>query len=126
MGWYVYMVWKNEGGWLVYMEEGELGVVYERKKGMNNSGCNAMDQVLQITHDSAHNPQLNTVNLTKMDAQGFECHVLDGMHQILARTKAIQKELAIKWLIGQGCFNVGFLEQFWKGGFLTFSNEQEA
>lgn len=49
-----------------------------------------LDLVLDINYDNAG----SVVDLIQMDAQGFECRILDGMPQILAHTKAIHTEVA--------------------------------
>jgi FkbM family methyltransferase len=48
------------------------------------------------------------VPLMKMDAQGFECFILDGMGgAVLKRISTIATEMADKWLTAQGCSNAG-------------------
>ena len=47
------------------------------------------------------------VPLIKMDAQGFECHVVDGIGMELAKKiRKIKFEVAPKWLRGQGCHDL--------------------
>jgi FkbM family methyltransferase len=56
-----------------------------------------IDSILDID-----NPSWN-VPLTKMDVQGFECFVVDGMNLVLQRIGTIATEMADKWLTAQGC-----------------------
>jgi FkbM family methyltransferase len=63
------------------------------------------------------------VSLTKMDAQGFECNILEGAtkggtSRILERTKAIKYEFARKWLEAQQCFDL--LHRFNEVGFQNY------
>ena len=56
------------------------------------------------------------IRLAKMDAQGFECNVLDGMGKALAeKIDVVVFEYADKWLFGQGC--VDLLPRMNKFGF---------
>jgi FkbM family methyltransferase len=44
-----------------------------------------------------------SVPLMKMDVQGFECYVVDGMRNVLERTSIIKTEKTEQFLQGQGC-----------------------
>lgn len=66
---------------------------------------------------------LNTENqgwnipVMKIDAQGFECRIMDGMGAVPDRIRAIGTEIAQKWLVGQGCSDVGYLDKLRAAGF---------
>jgi FkbM family methyltransferase len=55
------------------------------------------------------------VKLMKMDAQGFECNILDGMGDFGKNVEAVKFEWAPKWLDGQNCTDL--LPRFRKYGF---------
>jgi len=55
------------------------------------------------------------VKLMKMDAQGFECNILDGMGDFGKNIEAVKFEWAPKWLDGQNCTDL--LPRFRKYGF---------
>jgi FkbM family methyltransferase len=57
------------------------------------------------------------VPLMKIDAQGFECRIMDGMGAVPDRIRAIGTEIAQKWLVGQGCSDVGYLDKLRAAGF---------
>ena len=47
------------------------------------------------------------IKLLKMDAQGFECNILEGMGPNIPKTiKAIKFEWARKWFEAQGCLDL--------------------
>ena len=53
-----------------------------------------------------------TIPLVKMDAQGFECQVLDGTSRSAANhVRTIKFELASKWLRQQNCLDLPLLRQ---------------
>ncbi len=48
-----------------------------------------------------------SIPLMKLDAQGFECQILDGMSPVIAANiNQIKFEIAQKWLVQQGCTNL--------------------
>jgi FkbM family methyltransferase len=52
------------------------------------------------------------VPLMKMDVQGFECFVVDGMGAlVLKRIGIIATEMAGKWLAAQGCSDTGLVNR---------------
>ena len=56
---------------------------------------------------NAGNDSLVNIPLIKLDAQGFECQILDGLHQNLAnRIKKVKFEVAVQHLRPQGCMNL--------------------
>jgi FkbM family methyltransferase len=65
---------------------------------------------------NTNNPGWN-VPVMKIDAQGFECRIMDGMGAVPARIRAIGTEIAQKWLVGQGCSDVGYLDKLRAAGF---------
>jgi FkbM family methyltransferase len=71
---------------------------------------------------------LNTKNrgwnvpLLKIDAQGFECRIMDGMVAVLDRISAVGTEIAQSWLIGQGCSDVGYFDRLRAAGFDIFNH----
>jgi FkbM family methyltransferase len=62
------------------------------------------------------NPGWN-VPLLKIDAQGFECYIMDGMGAVLDRIRAMGTEIAQSWLDGQGCSDAGYLNRLRAAGF---------
>ena len=47
------------------------------------------------------------IPLMKLDAQGFQCQILDGMSpEISANINQIKFEISPKWLDQQGCTNI--------------------
>ena len=68
------------------------------------------------------------VRLVKLDAQGFECNILDGMQLLLNMTERLTTELEQSSLVRNGCSRKGLLarlqskfdvHQYRKGGRLT-------
>jgi FkbM family methyltransferase len=52
------------------------------------------------------------VSLMKLDAQGFECYIIDGMGAVLHRTQAIKAEVAYHWLSNfEGCSDAIMLDK---------------
>jgi hypothetical protein len=51
------------------------------------------------------------VPLMKMDVQGFECNVVDGMSAVLKRIGRIATEMSGKWLKAQGCSDAGLVNR---------------
>jgi FkbM family methyltransferase len=70
-----------------------------------------LDSILN-TNDEGWN-----VPLMKVDAQGFECRIIDGMGAVLDRITAINTEVARRWLVGQGCSDVVYLDKLRAAGF---------
>jgi FkbM family methyltransferase len=68
---------------------------------------------------NTNNPGWN-VPLLKIDAQGFECRIMDGMYTVLGRIGAVATEVAQHWLVGQGCSDVGYLDRLRTAGFDIF------
>ena len=57
--------------------------------------------------DTILNSENIHIELVKLDAQGFECRILEGMGSELASKIAILKfEWAKKWLLGHECHNL--------------------
>mmetsp|Transcript_13914 Transcript_13914/g.20763 ORF Transcript_13914/g.20763 Transcript_13914/m.20763 type:complete len:441 (-) Transcript_13914:50-1372(-) len=57
------------------------------------------------SHTHAHHN--SSIRLMKMDAQGFECHVLDGMGRVIPQhIQSLHFEFARKWLQGQECLDL--------------------
>jgi len=47
------------------------------------------------------------IPLVKMDAQGFECHILDGMSwKIAGNIRLLKFEFAMEWLRSQSCMDL--------------------
>lgn len=62
-----------------------------------------MDSILDVGGALSH----THIRLMKMDAQGFECHVLEGMGSVLPQyIQALHFEFARKWLQGQECLDL--------------------
>jgi len=69
------------------------------------------------------------IGLVKMDAQGYECRIVQGFgNKIAAKMKHIHFEIAPKWQKQQGCFDLcqrlrdyGF--EIWKGGNIVEQGE---
>jgi FkbM family methyltransferase len=70
-----------------------------------------LDSILN-TNDEGWN-----VPVMKVDAQGFECRIMDGMGAVLDRITAIGTEVAQRWLVGQGCSDVVYLDKLRAAGF---------
>jgi FkbM family methyltransferase len=70
-----------------------------------------LDSILN-TNDEGWN-----IPVMKIDAQGFECRIMDGMGAVPDRVRAIGTEIAKKWLVGQGCSDVGYLNKLRAAGF---------
>jgi FkbM family methyltransferase len=68
-----------------------------------------------------NNPGWNAP-LLKIDAQGFECRIMDGMGAVLDRIRAIGTEIAQAWLLGQGCSDAGYFDRLRAAGFDVFSS----
>jgi hypothetical protein len=58
--------------------------------------------------------------LLKIDAQGFECRIMDGMGAVQDHIRAIGTEIAQSWLVGQGCSDAGYLDRMRAAGFEVF------
>jgi hypothetical protein len=66
--------------------------------------------------DNVLETKSSNIRLAKMDAQGFECNILEGMGEALAeKIDIIKFEYADKWLFGQEC--VDLLPRMNKFGF---------
>ena len=82
------------------------------------------DKKLQFTVnverlDSILNTDID-VKLMKMDAQGFECNILEGMGNDIANAIGVMKfEWAAKWLTAQNCTD--FLPRLRNYGFDVYS-----
>jgi FkbM family methyltransferase len=69
---------------------------------------------------------LNTDNndwnipLMRMDAQGLECHILDGMGSVFDFLAMISSELVSDWRSGQDCSNAGILDRLRAASFKTY------
>jgi FkbM family methyltransferase len=64
-----------------------------------------LDDVLDIVGD-------RHVPLMKLDAQGFECFIIDGMGSVLKKTQIVKAEIANKWLKRfEGCSDTIMLEK---------------
>ena len=75
-----------------------------------------LDSILRSSTDIGLSNQLPRIPLMKLDAQGFECNVLEGMNKDLAnRVDIVRFEVSNQWLQAQGCTNL--LERFRKFGF---------
>jgi FkbM family methyltransferase len=73
-----------------------------------------LDDVLNIAGDS-HVP------LMKLDAQGFECFIIDGMGSVLKKTQTVKAEIANKWLNSfEGCSDMIMLEKLRSYNFEIF------
>jgi FkbM family methyltransferase len=60
------------------------------------------------------------VPLLKIDAQGFECRIMDGMGAVHDHIRAIGTEIAQSWLAGQGCSDAGYLDRLRAAGYDVF------
>eukprot|EP00814_Leptocylindrus_danicus_P017324 CAMPEP_0116013202 /NCGR_PEP_ID=MMETSP0321-20121206/5589_1 /TAXON_ID=163516 /ORGANISM="Leptocylindrus danicus var. danicus, Strain B650" /LENGTH=371 /DNA_ID=CAMNT_0003482713 /DNA_START=387 /DNA_END=1502 /DNA_ORIENTATION=- len=61
------------------------------------------------------------IKSVKLDVQGFECNVLNGMGSGIASSiDTIKFELSGKWLRGQGCTETRLLKQFFDFGFFLY------
>mmetsp|Transcript_17877 Transcript_17877/g.27797 ORF Transcript_17877/g.27797 Transcript_17877/m.27797 type:complete len:275 (-) Transcript_17877:191-1015(-) len=61
------------------------------------------------------------IKLVKMDAQGFECNILDGMGSGIASSiDTLKFECADKFLRGHGCSGTHLLERFFNFGFYVY------
>jgi FkbM family methyltransferase len=65
---------------------------------------------------NTNNPGWN-IPLLKIDAQGFECRIMDAMGSVLKRIRAVATEVTQHWLAGQGCSDVGYLNRLVAAGF---------
>jgi FkbM family methyltransferase len=65
------------------------------------------------------------VPLLKIDAQGFECRIMDGMGVVVDRMGLIATEIAQTWLIGQGCSDVGYFDRLHAAGFDIFTDSYD-
>jgi FkbM family methyltransferase len=76
-----------------------------------------LDDVLDIVAD-------HYASLMKLDAQGFECFIIDGMETVLKKTQAIKAEVAFKWLDHfEGCSDTIMLEKLRRHNFGIFRND---
>lgn len=46
------------------------------------------------------------IRLVKMDAQGFECRIVDGMGEVAGIIDVMKFEYAYQWLHSHGCFDL--------------------
>mmetsp|Transcript_20173 Transcript_20173/g.44039 ORF Transcript_20173/g.44039 Transcript_20173/m.44039 type:complete len:108 (+) Transcript_20173:609-932(+) len=60
-----------------------------------------------------------------MDAQGFECRILDGMKKVLAATETVRTEAGPRLLQMQGCSTGGMLDRLKTSGFAIDPMEKE-
>jgi FkbM family methyltransferase len=65
------------------------------------------------SHLASHQDGVLSIRLMKLDAQGFECRVLDGMRQLLERGQvhALKTEVSRRHLQAQGCSESELLER---------------
>lgn len=75
-----------------------------------------LDSIL-FPEEAGHDESLMTVSLMKIDAQGLECQIMDGMPKTLMHTRLITGEVAGKWLRGQGCKVSEYMAKLSNAGF---------
>mmetsp|Transcript_14950 Transcript_14950/g.18232 ORF Transcript_14950/g.18232 Transcript_14950/m.18232 type:complete len:374 (+) Transcript_14950:90-1211(+) len=72
--------------------------------------------------DSILNSHSANISLVKMDAQGFECNIMEGIGTEFAdKIKSVKFEVAKKWLEAQNCFDL--LERFRRFDFNVYSTK---
>jgi len=92
----------------VYSGEGNMGnsVVGKPIKDFGQQQMNEPVDIFIERIDSILSHSVS-VPLMKLDAQGFECQILDGMSpEIATNIRQIKFELAGKWLRQQGCMDL--------------------
>jgi FkbM family methyltransferase len=79
---------------------------------------NAPVNISVMRFDSIFRPGAQSLPLVKMDAQGFECRILEGMGIGLASTVSLIKtEIADHWLNNQGCSAAALFDLAHEAGF---------
>lgn len=121
----------------------EVNNIYSASDNMGNSaigkiihdyGGQSFDEKLQFQIrverlDSLINTSMKTVNLVKMDAQGFECRVLEGWSglggekSVSQKIKVVKFEMAKHWLDSQECTDL--VPRFINYGYLVFKEFDE-
>lgn len=61
----------------------------------------------------------------KMDAQGFECFIMDGMPQVLSRSHLVKAELAEKWLTSFNCSSAIFVNKLRQAQMEVYQNNRK-
>mmetsp|Transcript_23291 Transcript_23291/g.26966 ORF Transcript_23291/g.26966 Transcript_23291/m.26966 type:complete len:449 (+) Transcript_23291:141-1487(+) len=114
----------KEGSSTIYAANNNMGNAIIGKIIKDDNG-QRFDEKLQFTVnverlDSILYSDID-VPLMKMDAQGFECHILEGMGHIIAdAVDVIKFEWAAKWLRAQNCTD--FLPRLRNYNFDVYSN----
>lgn len=76
-----------------------------------------LDDILRIGGDD----EQGEVSLLKLDAQGFECYIIDGMVELLKRTRAIKTEVTDHFLSSfDGCSDEIMLDKLRRQDFDIF------
>ena len=112
-----------------------LSTIFSAKNNMGNSvvGSVIKDRDSQVFEekeqhqvhierlDSVLSENILDVGLMKMDAQGFECKILEGWGSSIAnKIQQVRFEWASKWLLGQDCHDL--LPRFRHYGFQIIKN----
>jgi len=123
-------------------EKGSGSTIYAAKGNMGNSvvGVVVKDRANRISTQDLYPPipiqierldtNFNTdsdawnIPLMKMDAQRFECRILDGMGEVYDFLAMVSTELASDWLIGQGYSVRGLLDRLRAASFKTYLKHQ--
>ena len=81
-----------------------------------------LDDVLDTQQQQQHD---YNIGLMKLDAQGLECQIVEGMPQVLtSKVLKIHTELAGKWLRGHGCSPPIYLNQLRAAQFDVYLNNK--
>ena len=113
----------EQGSSTIYSADNNMGNSVIGKIIKDHNG-QRFDKKLQFTVnverlDSILNSDID-VKLMKMDAQGFECNILEGMGNDIANAIGVMKfEWAAKWLTAQNCTD--FLPRLRNYGFDVYS-----
>ena len=113
----------EQGSSTIYSADNNMGNSVIGKIIEDHNG-QRFDEKLQFTVnverlDSILNTDID-VKLMKMDAQGFECNILEGMGNDIANAIGVMKfEWAAKWLTAQNCTD--FLPRLRNYGFDVYS-----
>eukprot|EP00966_Prymnesium_polylepis_P328217 7384023-Prymnesium_polylepis.1 len=94
-----------------------IGTFSERRRRAGNRTHQILqqpiDKVIQLTSQSETSSlrRMTPIRLMKVDVEGFECNVLDGMRQLLHQraVAAIKSEVSRDVLLRQGCSEEGLL-----------------
>ena len=112
----IYAAADNFGNSIVGIQVKDHDTQYFDTSEQHRVRIERLDSILKSSTDLDMSKPLPRIPLMKLDAQGFECNVLEGMSDDLAkRIDIVRFEVSNQWLQAQNCTNL--LERFRKLGF---------